>query len=316
MKKGRLISLIILLAGLTACRKESGWTQPQPMVFSDVQTKVGLSSYYPNFKVWAYCLTDTGADIMPGYRVNYDSALGWTYTEGEGTEGQELQYWSYSAELFRFHAGAPLARVKSIGTQSLTLSLEATTDILRTALYSEPYLVNRSDAAFGNTVSLSFVYANARLNLAFRCASSAPVSITQIRLTPPAAYATEAELEVEYDWSRPAASVKGLTVLAQSSDDLTFPNVEFPASGSEAVATGSPWYLIPQSSAKGQWKLSLYMDGVYKEVYFTLSKGWEAGRSYLFRFEYTDEANLVFLGSESELFVGLAPEDGGNHNFS
>lgn len=316
MKTGRLISLVVLLAGLSACRKESGPGQPQPMVFADVQTKVGLSSYYPNFKVWAYCLTDTGADIMPGYRVNYDSALGWSYTEGEGTQGQELQYWSYSAELFRFHAGAPLARVISIDGQSLTLSLQAGTDILQTALYSEPYIVKRSDSAFGNTVSLAFVYANARLNLAFRCASSAPVSITGIRLTPPADYATQGELEVKYDWSRPAASAGALTVLAQSSEDLTFPDVEVPASSAEAVATGSPWYLIPQASVKGQWKLSLKVGEDSKEVYFTLSKGWEAGRSYLFRFEYTDEANLVFLGSESELFVGQDPEDGGNHNFS
>ena len=312
--KDRLILLTILLTGLVACRKEV--PADTPLVFTDVQTKVGLSSYYKDFMVWGYCLAESGSNIMPGYKVIHDDALGWCYTEIPGIEGQELQYWSYSASLYRFHAGAPLSRVNAISASSLTLQMEATTDILQTSLFSEPYLVKRSDSAFGNTVSLAFVYANARLNLAFRCASSAPVSITQIRLTPPAAYATEAELEVEYDWSRPAASVKGLTVLAQSSDDLTFPNVELPASGSEAVATGSPWYLIPQSSAKGQWKLSLYMDGVYKEVYFTLSKGWEAGRSYLFRFEYTDEANLVFLGSESELFVGLAPEDGGNHNFS
>lgn len=316
MKKGRLISLIILLAGLTACRKESGWTQPQPMVFSDVQTKVGLSSYYPIFKVWAYCLTDTGADIMPGYRVNYDSALGWTYTEGEGTEGQELQYWSYSAELFRFHAGAPLARVKSIGTQSLTLSLEATTDILRTALYSEPYLVKRGDPAFGSTVNLAFVYANAKLNLAFKCASSADVSITDIKLTPPSAYATSGQLELQYDWDRSAVSVKTLTEVSYSSDSLAFRDVSIPKGTTQAVQTQSPWYLIPQDSAKGQWKMSAKINGVLHEVYFTLSKGWEAGRSYLFRFEYTDEANLVFLGSESELFVGLAPEDGGNHNFS
>ena len=312
--KDRLILLTILLTGLVACRKEV--PADTPLVFTDVQTKVGLSSYHEDFQVWGYCLAESGSDIMPGYKVIHVPALGWCYTGIDGIEGQELQYWSYSASLYRFHAGAPLSRVNAISASSLTLQMDTTTSISKTSLFSEPYLVKRSDPAFGNTVSLSFVYANARLNLAFRCASSAPVSITQIRLTPPAAYATDAELEVEYDWSRPAANVKGLTVLAQSSDDLTFPDVVFPASGSEAVATGSPWYLIPQNSVKGQWKLSLYVDGVYKEVHFTLSKGWEAGRSYLFRFEYTDEANLVFLGSESELFVGLAPEDGGNHNFS
>ena len=75
-------------------------------------------------------------------------------------------------------------------------------------------------------------------------------------------------------------------------------------------------YFIPQASAKGQWKMSASIDGIVKEVYFTLSKGWEAGKSYLFRFEYTNEAKLVFLGTSTDLFIGEAPEDGGNHNFS
>ncbi|MGN1226719.1 MAG: fimbrillin family protein [Candidatus Cryptobacteroides sp.] len=316
MKTVRLISLVLLLTGLAACRKDTGSGQPQPLLFCEVQTKVGLSSYYENFLVWAYCLSDTGSDIMPGYRVNYDPAYGWTYTEGEGTYEQELQYWSYSAEQFRFHAAAPLARVGSIDAESLSLNLQAGTDILETALYSEPYLVKRGDAAFGNTVNLAFVYANARLNLAFRCSSSAPVIITGIRLTPPSAYATRAVLDLSYDWSRPAVSASGLTILEQSSEDLVFQDLIIEASTSEPVATKSPWYLIPQTSVKGQWRLSLYIDGIYKEVDFTLSKGWEAGKSYLFRFEYTDEASLVFLGTSTELFIGLPPEDGGTHNFS
>ena len=82
------------------------------------------------------------------------------------------------------------------------------------------------------------------------------------------------------------------------------------------MQTQSPWYLIPQACAKGQWKMSASIDGLTREVYFTISKGWEAGRSYLFRFEFTKEARLVFLGSNETLFEGEAPGDGGNHNFS
>ena len=322
MKKDRLILLTILLTSLVACRKEV--PADTPLVFTDVQTKVGLSSYYKDFKVWGYCLAESDSDIMTGYKVIHDDALGWCYTEIPGTEGQELQYWSYSASLYRFHAGAPFERVKAMDSSSLTLQMDTTTSISKTSLFTEPCLIKRGDPAFGSTVNLAFVYANAKLNLAFKCASSVNVSITDIKLTPPsgAYYATSGKLELQYDWDRPAVSVKALTVDSKSSAPLAFPDVSVQAGTTDAVQTKSPWYLIPQDdSAKGQWKMSAtIIDGSPKpmevEVYFTLSKGWEAGKSYLFRFEYTDEARLVFLGTEECLFIGKAPEDGGNHNFS
>lgn len=315
MKRDRLILLTILLTGLVACRKEV--PADTPLVFTDVQTKVGLSSYYENFQVWGYCLAESGSDIMPGYKVFHDPALGWCYTGLSDTEDQELQYWSYSASLYRFHAGAPLAKVAAIGPSSLTLDVKATTSISETSLFSEPCLIKRGDPAFGSTVNLAFVYANAKLNLAFKCASSVDVSITNIKLTPPSAYATSGQLELQYDWDRPAVSVKALSEDAQkSSAPLAFPDVSIQAGTTDAVQTQSPWYLIPQASAKGQWKMSATIGESTKVVYFTLSKGWEAGKSYLFRFEYTDEANLVFLGTEECLFIGKTPEEGGNHNFS
>ena len=299
-----------------ACKKEEQIGHRQALVFTDVQTKVGLSSYYDDFRVWGYCLAESGSNIMPGYKVIHDDALGWCYTEIPGTAGQELQYWSYSASLYRFHAGAPLSSVEeeeAMDASSLTLKMNATTDILQTSLFTEPCLIKRGDPAFGSTVNLAFVYANAKLNLAFKCASSEDVSITDIKLTPPRAYATSGQLELQYDWDRPAVSVKALTVDSKSSDPLTFPEVSVQAGTTQAT---SPWYLIPQDSAKGQWKMSASIDGRTQEVYFTISKGWEAGRSYLFRFEFTNEARLVFLGSNETLFTGEAPVDGGNHNFS
>lgn len=312
--KDRLILLTILLTGLVACRKEV--PADTPLVFTDVQTKVGLSTYYDDFQVWGYCLAESGSDIMPGYKVIHDDALGWCYTGLSDTEDQELQYWSYSASLYRFHAGAPLERVDTMDASSLTLDVKATTDILKTSLFSEPCLIKRGDPAFGSTVNLAFVYANAKLNLAFKCASSGDVSITDIKLTPPSAYATSGQLELQYDWDRPAVSVKALSEDAQSIDPLAFPDVTVPAGSAQAVQTQNPWYLIPQASAKGQWKMSASIDGVLHEVDFTISKGWEAGRSYLFRFEFTNEARLVFLGSDETLFTGEAPVEGGNHNFS
>ena len=314
--KDRLIALLLLLGSLVACKKEEQIGHRQALVFTDVQTKVGLSTYYDDFKVWGYCLAESGSNIMPGYKVIHDDALGWCYTELPGTGNQELQYWSYSASLYRFHAGAPFERVKAMDSSSLTLQMDTTTSISKTSLFSEPCLIKRSDPAFGSTVNLAFVYANSKVNLAFKCASSAAVSITQIKLTPPRAYATSGQLKLQYDWDRPAVSVKTLTVNAESSDPLAFPDVSIKAGTTDAVQTQNPWYLIPQASAKGQWKMSAKIDGVLHEVDFTISKGWEAGKSYLFRFEFTNEARLVFLGSDETLFEGEAPEEGGNHNFS
>ena len=311
--KDRLIALLLLLGSLVACKKEEQIGHRQALVFTDVQTKVGLSTYYDDFKVWGYCLAESGSNIMPGYIVIHDDALGWCYTELPGTGNQELQYWSYSASLYRFHAGAPLSRVNAIRAASLTLQMDTTTSISKTSLFTEPCLIKRGDPAFGSTVNLAFVYANSKVNLAFKCASSADVSITNIKLTPPRAYATSGQLELQYDWDRPAVSVKTLTVYDESSAPLAFPGVSVQAGTTQAT---SPWYLIPQDYAKGQWKMSATIGESTKEVYFTLSKGWEAGKSYLFRFEYTDEANLVFLGTEECLFIGEAPEEGGNHNFS
>ena len=311
MKKDRLILLILLLTSLMACQKEV--PEDIPLVFTDVQTKVGLSSYYEDFKVWGYCLAESGSDIMPSYKVFHDPILGWCYTELAGTEGQELQYWSYSASLYRFHAGAPLARVKAMDASSLPLDVKATTSLSETSLFTEPCLIKRGDPAFGSTVNLAFVYANSKVNLAFKCASSKDVSIKDIKLTPPSAYAISGKLELQYDWDLPAVRVKTLTVDSKSSAPLAFPEVSVQAGTTQAT---SPWYLIPQDSAKGQWKMSAKINGVLHEVDFTISKGWEAGKSYLFRFEFTKEARLVFLGSNETLFTGEAPEDGGNHNFS
>lgn len=51
------------------------------------------------------------------------------------------------------------------------------------------------------------------------------------------------------------------------------------------------------------------------EVPFTVDKGWESGKSYIYSFLYTDQATLLFLGT-TELFIGEDMVDGGNHNFS
>ncbi|MGN1045480.1 MAG: fimbrillin family protein [Candidatus Cryptobacteroides sp.] len=336
MRKTTLTILLLLLA-LTACRKDAPAPGGGlPVSFSTdsqgqsadasrpayaaqpdgiARTKAGLSTFFESFKVWGTVTDGEGtSSIMEGYRVNYDPVLLWTYTDVEGTEGQELQFWSQSDASYTFHAAAPLERINELTANSVNLSLSTTKIVTETALLSEPYRVSRSDPEYGNTVNLKFRYANARVNIAVKYLTDTPLEITGLTLTPPAPYAIAATLGFDYDWSRTEVVPGTLNITAQSSDGLTFPGLSIPADSEEFYETSEPWYVIPDPASKGQWTVTLNIGGSTRTVQFTMSKAWESGKSYLYRFEYTDKANLVFVGTE-ELFIGKTLENGGEHTF-
>lgn len=321
MKLKDIISIILLLSTAVACQKNN---LPQRkgtvLEFASSGTKSGLSDNYGNFKVWATSHSDVSeTTIMDGYRVNYDPASGWTYTSGEGTGDQELKFWELSATSYSFHAGAPASKVNGIDVSSLTLSLVSTTSLAEASLYSEPYLVKRNDPLFGHVVMLNFIYANARVNLAFKYPSSTQHSIKNIKLIPiseASSYTTEAELRVDYDWGKLSATAGTMSRTSTSREAISFPDVDIPAETMEAVATAEPRYMIPDYSVTGQWRLSLEIDGETRQVDFTITKTWESGKSYLYRFEYTDGSSLVFIGTSTEMFVGEDLQEGGDHNFS
>lgn len=315
MERHKKLLTILLLTAAVSCQKP-GLENGTPMSFSDGQTKAGLSSIFQSFKVWASAEAEGGtADLMPGYRVNFDASQGWTYTYGEGTEGQELQYWNASASRFIFFAGAPAENVKTIDGESLTLNATSTTSLSGTSLFSDFYIVRRTDYAYGNVVNLNFRYAQARINLSFKYVSGVPVNITGLKLIPPAAYATEATLDFNYNRNTERVSLTAVTPTSTTDAPVTFPELTVPENSDVAIETSQPWYMIPDPASKGEWKLSATINGELKETIFTISKAWEPGRSYLYRFEYSADANLVFLGTETELFVGEDLEDGGKHDF-
>ena len=315
MERHKKLLTILLLTAAASCQKP-GLENGTPMSFSDGQTKAGLSSIFQSFKVWASAEAEGGtADLMPGYRVNFDASQGWTYTDGEGTEGQELQYWNASASRFLFFAGAPAENVKTIDGESLTLNATSTTSLSGTSLFSDLYIVRRTDYAYGNVVSLNFRFAQARINLSFKYVSGVPVSIREIKLIPPASYATEALLKFNYNRNTEKVSLTGVDPTSTTGNPISFPELSVPENSDVAIETSQPWYMIPDPATKGEWKLSANINGETKETIFTISKAWEPGKSYLYRFEYSADANLVFLGTETELFVGEDLENGGEHDF-
>lgn len=315
MERHKKILTILLLAAAVSCQK-TGMESGTPVSFSEGQTKAGLSSIFETFKVWASAESEGGtSDLMPGYRVNYDAAQGWSYTSGEGTSGQELQYWNASASKFVFFAGAPQENVEAIDGELLTLNAISTTSLSGTSLFSDLYIVRRTDYAYGNVVSLNFRFAQARINLSFKYVSGVPVSISEIKLIPPASYATEALLNFNYNRNTEKVSLTDVDPTSTTGNPISFPELSVPENSDVAIETSQPWYMIPDPATKGEWKLSANINGETKETIFTISKAWEPGKSYLYRFEYSADANLVFLGTETELFVGEDLENGGEHDF-
>lgn len=301
-----------------SCSKESALPQEQrALQFSTVESKSNLSLLFSTFKVWGeVCVASSSEPLIQGYRVNYINNQ-WSYTQGEGTEGQEMKYWSYSADEYRFHAGAPLQRVKEITASSLTLQVDATPSQDGTTLFTQPYVVKRGDAQFGNTVNLKFTYANCRVNVAVKCKASKEVKVSDIKLTPPAAvnYPTSCTMQLSYDWSRQSISLTSLTKQSEANAPLEFAEITIPAQSANSVESSSPLYMIPDAGITGQWTATLKIDGKPRTVPFTVDKGWESGKSYIYSFLYTDQATLLFLGT-TELFIGEDMVNGGNHNFS
>lgn len=317
MRKQNTIYITLLLSLLTACQgSDLPAEEGTPLAFSTQETRAGLSGIFGDFKVWGTCTADGDEYIMQGYKVRYDNTVGWTYIIGEGTESQRLQYWDNAAAMYRFHAGAPAERVAEMGESHVTMSMKSTTTLSETCLFSQPNVVGRTDAAFGNTVNLRFTYANARINLAFRYLADTPVNITDIRLTPPAPYATAAALRMDYDWTKRTTAAGTLSATERSGDALAFSDVQIPANSDATVFTAIPWYMIPDPSVVGKWKVSINTGSGTKETEFTIDEAWQPGRAYTYRFEYTAAANLVFTGTTTELFIGESPKEGGEHNFN
>ncbi|MDD5963390.1 MAG: fimbrillin family protein [bacterium] len=340
MREFKFLFAFLLLCSAAACQKSDvAPEERKPFAFAaSEETKTGLSETYDNFRVWATIVQGSSLSTeMPGYLVKHDNALGWSY---ENIDDQELKYWSGSADAYHFHAGAPdyvengseeqvAGIVRNAGTpatpaiteNSLTLKMIATKEIKETSLYSQPYLVRRTDPSFGSLVNLKFCYAHAKVNVAFKYVSGSTITIKEIKLTPPAAIATEATLQINYDWAKPAVSAGTLDIGISTSSPLEFNQIENISANSKEYHSSSPWYLIPDPASKGDWKLSITVASegvadVTKQVTFTVSKAWESGKAYLYRFEYTDEAHLVFLGASEYLFIGENLQGGGEHNFN
>ena len=283
--------MALSLWSIISCSKESALPQEQRVLqFSTVESKSNLSLLFATFKVWGeLCVASASEPLIQGYRVNYINNQ-WSYTQGDGTEGQKMKYWSYSADEYRFHAGAPLERVNEITASSLTLQVNKTRSQDETTLFTQPYVVNRGDAQFGNTVNLKFTYANCRVNVAVKYKAAQDVKVSDIKLTPPASvrYPISCTMQFSYDWSRQSISLTSLTKPTYANDALAFSDIIIPAESANAVESSSPFYMIPDAGITGQWTATLKIDGESRDVDFTVDKGWESGKSYIYSFLYTD----------------------------
>ncbi|MBS7385490.1 MAG: hypothetical protein KIG28_05005, partial [Bacteroidales bacterium] len=101
-------------------------------------------------------------------------------------------------------------------------------------------------------------------------------NLNNIKLTPPASvyYPTSCTMQLSYDWSRQSISLTSLTKQTNANDALAFSDIIIPAESANAVESSSPFYMIPDAGITGQWRATLKIDGIAREVLFTVDKGW------------------------------------------
>ena len=95
-------------------------------------------------------------------------------------------------------------------------------------------------------------------------------------------------MQLSYDWSRQSISLTSLTKQSEANAPLEFAEITIPAESANSVESSSPLYMIPDAGITGQWRATLKIDGIAREVLFTVDKGWESGKSYIYSFLYTD----------------------------
>lgn len=302
-----VLSFILLLNSCNKMDELSGEDVPgySPILVSTEPTPPFSRTYIPtgmydNFKVHAVSEQgNTQKVVMDGYEVRFVTD-NWSYI----TETQQLMYWDYNADRYRFLAGAPIASVTKINATSLTLHLENNKggDY---AMVSEPLKIERSSDDFGKTVNLRFSYAHCRVCVAFVKNTSAETQITDIRLTPDSPITSKADITYTYDWSTAqptATSLLSDKTTSQAGFDFT--NVTIPANTTDRVLSSTTYYCVPDASNTNAWTVSLTENGEPKSAPFTNNHIWESGKNYIYIFslEAKTPKLLYVISQEMEYF--------------
>lgn len=295
------IALTITLLLLLSCNKAddiSGEQLPgnSPIMLSAEATSTFTRTYIPTgmceeFKVNAVAeIGGTQKLVMGGYKVKYVTGS-WTYV----TDTQELMYWDSKADRYLFTAGAPIAPVKAISANAMTLRL--VNNQTGSVMAGEPLIIEKGTPEFGKIVNLRFGYAHCRVCVAFVKNAESEVAITDIKLTPSAAITTEADLTYTYDWSTstPTATTQ-LTNKKTSSDSFSFSNVTIAAGTGDAVLSKTRYYCVPDATNTSGWTVSLTCDGEQKSGVFVNEYEWESGKNYIYIFSLEEKTpKLIYV---------------------
>ena len=296
-----ILSIILLLHSCNSVDEFSGGktSGESPILLSAEPAKDYSRSYIPsgmydNFKV--HSVSEKGGVktvVMDGYEVKYITDS-WTYV----TDTQPLMFWDTNADSYTFTAGAPIDAVSSISATTMTLKLK--NNKTGSVMACEPLKIEKSSPNFGKTVNLLFGYGHCRVCVAFMKNSSTETTITDIKLTPDAQIASEANLTYNYDWSSGTAAITTtVNTTAKSSESFTYANVTIPVETSDAVLSATRYYCVPEASNTKDWTVSLTCNDEVKSASFVNNYTWESGKNYIYLFSLEENSpKLVYVISE------------------
>lgn len=174
---------------------------------------------------------------------------------------------------------------------------------------SEPLEIEKISSDYGKTVNLRFGYAHCMVSVAFLTEEDAEVA--GITLTPNAPIASEADMTYTYDWITATASTQ-LSNTTTSNASFSFASVTIPAGATQAVASATHYYCVPDAANTKNWTVSLTSNGEQKTASFVNSHTWESGKHYTYVFSITEKGvKLVKVISSSNYFYCEDIESGG-----
>lgn len=286
------------------------------------------------FKAWGYKNDAVSSgnytsyqSVMPGYVVSYGASTAYTTTSntrdweyvGQGTD-QDIKYWDFAAEAYRFFAYAPSSANLTPDTSnpaqvSFTANVNASTQagVDAAPYFSELWFSRDKVNDYGKPVTLRFIKPFARVRFMFiinEDLAFTRVSLNQIQFGPtqeqgvtPPTIATAGNVTVTYPLTGTGTEA---TCTSSGTNSISAFTIDYypedltvtPADPNDpAIYPNSPehWYYVLPATSQGSFTVQVAVETgeVKKAVVPAEYMSWKAGYEYTYKFKMLDGGKIT-----------------------
>ena len=303
----------------------------------EVTRAVGLEEKnITSFKVWAYKNDAVNAGnytsyqvVMPGYTVNYGNNTAYTTTSNTNdweyvTSSQEIKYWDFKAEAYRFfgyalgnatspatpnvvsETGAQVSDAPTATEVTFTSTVDATTEEKREAApyFSELWFSNDKDNDYGKLVTLIFFkpFTRVRVMFTFSLPEVTRTNISDFTFAPTDHSTIPQSGTITIHYPLKGTDTKETHTTTFTNDDettnalsaITLDYYECSDSSDPAYANREHWYTVVPRTTQGSYTMTATIFGEQKSVVIPEQyMQWKPGYQYTYIFKITDSGALT-----------------------